>query len=436
MPRLRKDVLKPATYSVPDRSGKQRHSIEFTDADISHLLTRYQEMTAAGLHVPVSWNHQDDAKPKADRLADRARHVIGWAEGADIEGKTLAFNLDIPDDADAKQAKTTRYVSPEMVTDWVDGMGRMWPGRSITHIAVTAMPVNPDQKPFEQLSIIRLSLADVEPDPMPTDIQPMLAYLAKRKIVFPKGTTADNLLPRLNTIRMALDEEAGEESETPEAAPPAEGEAPAAPPADDGKAAMMKKAVQYLQGQGIHLPDDTTDKNFVERLCVACHALENSQGADDVETPNPNAAPQDQPKPAPADPGIMMSLDREKKRADRAEALLLKSEKASLGQRIQRLKVSKPIRDKLLAGLKTERLSLQEDGSLSMSELVTTVKAYEALDPESINPVLLSVDRGSETPTPVPDPEVTAATKASDHAKYKLSGGRLGALMNGQGVEN
>ncbi len=432
MPRLRKDVLKPATYSVPDRSGKKRHRVEFTGADITHLLTRYKEMQAAGLHVPVSWNHQDEAKPKADRLADRAKHVLGWAEDAQVVGDTLEFDLDIPDDADAKQAKTARYVSPEMVTDWVDGSGRVWPGRSITHIAVTAMPVQANQKPFEQLSIIRLSLADLEPDAMTINLKPMLAYLAKRKITLPEGTPADKLLRRLNVVRLGYEE--GEESEDKaETETEAEGEKDVP---GSGKEAMFKKVMEYLQGQGIHLPEDTDKSNFIERLCVACHALENSSGDSDVETPNPND-PANTPQPADiSGGGMMMSLQREladeKKKTASLSATLLKTEKENLARRIEKLPVSKPMRDKLAASLKTERLSLADDGSLSASDLVLTVKAYEALDNDSISPVQLSLDRSRQggTPSAVPDPD--DGSKLDESVMSRLTGGRYSA-PNGKG---
>ncbi len=199
----------------------------------------------------------------------------------------------------------------------------------------------------------------------------------------------------------------------------------------------MKKAVEYLQGQGIHLPEDTNEENFVERLCVACHALENS--GQDVETPNPNEQPggAGQPQPAPTGGAMMMSLERdleaEKKKTASLEARLLKTEKDNLAGRIAKLPVSKPMRDKLTSQLKTERLSLADDGSLSMSELVLTVKAYEALDSDSISPVLMSLDRqrSGGTPQPVPDPD-NKGEKPDQHVMDRLTGGRYKTPANGK----
>jgi hypothetical protein len=432
--RLRKDVLRPATYSVPDRSGKKRNRVTFDRDYVRRLHSRYHDMKAAGLHVPVSWEHQDSAKPddeagRAQRLADKARLIFGYAEDAVIEpGDLLQFDLDIPNDADASQAKVVRYVSPEIVNDFVDGSGRLWEGPSITHIAVTGKPVQHAQQPFQQLSYIRLSLADIDTEPpMTIDLKPVLAYLAKRKINIRKGTKPEKLLTRLHACRLGFEDEGDEGEEKAEKEVEGDGE---------GKA--MKKALEYLEGQGVHLPPDTNAENFIERLCVACHALENSKEEEDVETPNPNEPPASAEQPKPADTGgMMMSLERDlkasKARAEAAEARLLKSEKEGLQRRIGALSVSKPIRDKLLASLKTERLSLTEDGALAMSELVTTVKAYEALDKDSINPVLLSLNRGTskegDKPSVIPNPD--EGSGLDDHVMSRMTGGRYKTATNG-----
>lgn len=164
MPRVKKDVLKPGRYRLAD--GRL---IEYTQGDVKRLGQRLKQMKAAGLHVPMAWEHQDDAKPRsrAERMADRARFNLGFAEDAVMEGGRLICEIDVPDEEDARRLASARYVSPEVVTDWIDGLDRRWPGRSITHIAVTTHPVNPDQKPFERLSrgVERFSIADlVEPD--------------------------------------------------------------------------------------------------------------------------------------------------------------------------------------------------------------------------------------------------------------------------------
>ncbi len=93
--------------------------------------------------------------------------------------------------------------------------------------------------------------------------------------------------------------------------------------------------------------------------------------------------------------------------------------------------MSKPIKDGLRVQLKTERLSLTESGDLAMSELVTTVKAYEKLDSDSINPVLLSLERGGTgKPQVVPNPD-DAPTTPDQHVMDRLTGGRYKVPANG-----
>jgi hypothetical protein len=157
-----KDVIKPGTVRLPD--GRK---VTFTRQDVDRMRQRVAEMAAAGLQVPVAWNHQDAGPMSAaDILASRAKHVIGHASGAALDGGTLAVTLDV-DDADARQLARTKYVSPEIIWDYVDGTGRKWDGPSITHIAVTGRPVDPHQQPFIQLSQdasprrVRLSMEDL-----------------------------------------------------------------------------------------------------------------------------------------------------------------------------------------------------------------------------------------------------------------------------------
>jgi hypothetical protein len=160
-----KDVIKPGTVRLPD--GRK---VTFTRQDVDRMRQRVAEMAAAGLQVPVAWNHQDAGPMSAaDILASRAKHVIGHASGAALDGGTLAVTLDV-DDADARQLARTKYVSPEIIWDYVDGTGRKWDGPSITHIAVTGRPVDPHQQPFIQLSQdasprrVRLSMEDLMAD--------------------------------------------------------------------------------------------------------------------------------------------------------------------------------------------------------------------------------------------------------------------------------
>jgi len=398
VPRFRKDVLKPGKYSVLTPDGSGRRTVEYTADDCVHLSQRYAEMAAAGLHVPLAWEHQDEAKPASERLADKARLILGWADGAEVGAdKTLGFTLDVPDDDDGKRASIARYVSPEIVTDWQDGSGRVWPGKSITHIAITGKPVQMNQKPFQRLSLntVRLSLEDLE----------------KPKKEEEKAPEGDETPPDDATEDKGIGK-----------------------PPDVGGVGKysVQDAMQGLQALGLHLPPGTDEANLVQHICVACHALANSP-EDDVETPPAAETPPEvtqQPKPAPGNP-VMMSLEhkRDKERADRAEAELVKLHRDDLGRRIKRLRdtgrITKPLADKLSGELKTDRLSLADTGKLAGTPLVHKVEAYEALDEGASTAVHLSHE-----PKEIPNEAESGSTLNPDVMK-RISGGRWnGAAKN------
>lgn len=146
MPRVKKDILYPGTYHLPD--GR---TVSYSRADVKHLKRRLKDMLAAGLHVPMAWGHQDEARPRTvdEILANRARFCLGHAaDASETPEGILEVDLDVPDPADAKRLPSVRFVSPEISEDFVDSTGRLWPGPSITHIAATGRPVQHKQKPF------------------------------------------------------------------------------------------------------------------------------------------------------------------------------------------------------------------------------------------------------------------------------------------------
>lgn len=161
-----KDVLYPGVWHIPNGRGG-RKKVPFSRRDVRALQQRMQEMIAAGLSIPLAAEHQDQAKPltAAERKADWVKRLtLGWAEDAEVapEGY-LTARVAVPLAEDAARLPAARFVSPEIVHDFVDGTGRLWPGPSITHLAVTARPVQYPQRPFQQVrmsNVIRLSLQD------------------------------------------------------------------------------------------------------------------------------------------------------------------------------------------------------------------------------------------------------------------------------------
>lgn len=227
-----KDVLYPGTYHLGD--GRV---VTYTRDDVVHMAQRTKDMVAAGLAIPVCWEHQDDAVPlsAAELRARRARFNLGFlAKGRVSPGGFLEAVLDVPLADDAQRLPAVRFISPEIRRDWIDGSGRLWPGLSITHLAATARPVQHKQQPFRpvpatQLSLARLSLA---------------AYLGDRTMA----------------------------NSTTELRPP-----------------QLKTLLRYLREVGLHLPDDTDMDNLLERLLVAAMtkvgALEDEQDIREPDEP-------------------------------------------------------------------------------------------------------------------------------------------------------
>ena len=384
MPRYRKDTLRPATYSVPDKSGKKRRSIKYTDADTQHLAKRFRDMKAAGLKIPVVWEHQADGLPLteeqlAERLADRARRFIGYADGVDLDAAAkLDLELEVPDESDARQFEKVGFVSPGIVHDYIDGSGHLWPGRSIVHLAVTPRPVQHNQNMPERLSLSLydfecLSLDDLEDDPVD-----------------------DN-----------------DADDTPvDTKPDGEGE---------GEGSFsVEEVMKQLEEFGIHLAPGTTEENFFQHLSVALHALQGAKDSgSELDTPDKT----EEPEPVPEQSPVMMSMQRQ---LEGLRKTAVKGFRKDLTTRIEALKtsgrISKPVRDKLMSELKAENLSLTDDGELAQSRLLAKVEAYEDLDKGAF----LSMDRGQ--PTPVPDPDEQAAEaekKDNEEMANKLSRGRF-----------
>lgn len=235
MPTFTKDVLYPGTYRLLD--GRR---VSYTRADVKHLTQRLKDMTAAGLQVPVAWEHQDGAKPSP---AAAAKGNLGFAlDAEETADGYLTAKLDIPADDDAKRLPSVRFVSPEIVNDFVDGSGRKWPGASITHIAVTPRPVQHRQKPFQP---VRMSQ---------------------------------------NTVRLSLgDYQMADEKEPEEKEGEGEGE---------GGGDKLKKALEALTKIDLMLGDDTTLETLLDRLTVAIETKLAHEGLsdDDKEEPAADAA--------------------------------------------------------------------------------------------------------------------------------------------------
>lgn len=298
-------------------------------------------MLAKGLNVPVCLEHRSDAKPKAlsadDLKSWKARGTVGHVENYELDSANRVWvNVELPDDADAKQAHKLRFCSPE-IDNFTDGDGQDW-GEVITHVALTPRPRQYDQPPIARLSLT-----------------------GPIRLAFDPKTGED----------MADEKEDKDEGGKEEEAPPEKKESPQVN-------AKIKGVIEALKSIGMNIPDEVTDADGLIIAIKAANGPDDGAGAED-ELPE-NIGPTTQ------NPPIGLSHDAtaaEKKSIARAD----KMERAALKNRIDTLlksgRIGPPIAQKLNGQLGQIQLSFSADGELASNAVLIQIEAYEALPRQS-----------------------------------------------------
>lgn len=331
MARFRKDLLYPGAYRLAD--GR---TVRYTPEKVDHLARRARDMLAAGLNIPVCWDHQPAAPLTEDeKRAQKVKNCLGFVEAAGrTEDGFLETEFEVPDPEDARRLPAVRYVSPQIMEDFVDGDGRLWPGESITHVAVTPRPVRHRQRPFVPVA-------------MSLD-----ANRGKRVVNLSLGdyTMADEL---------DVEDKVEESNADPD----------------------FKSLVEALRGKGMNIPDEVHD---LKTLVIAIKAGGEPDGdehheeepSDDLDATLEGGA--GGPSAGPEQP-VMMSLDAVKAR----DSKLLDHERKEVERRINRLlnsgRIDKTLHGEMLAELKKVNLSLDAQGALRPHRLTAQVQAYERL---------------------------------------------------------
>lgn len=350
-----KDVLYPGEWQLPD-GRKWKASPEL----VAHLSQRAKDMLAAGLSIPLAWEHDDGAKPRtaAQKAADFAKTTPGYLESSILTAEgILEVGVEIPVDTDAKRMPAVRFASPEIISDFIDGTGRLWPGPSITHVAITPRPVQTPQKPFQPVAMsqgavvpVRLSLAGFTPIRL-------------------GGSMADD-----------NDDKKGDKGGEGK-----KGDKTGDATLDAG--GKLKEVIEALSGDGYGFPEDTNPENFLERLhtAVLTKKASGAAGGGSVEPPVSDA--DNNP--------VVMSLTKR----------LMETERKTLAARAEALfssgRISKPIKDKLVADLATVKLSMAPStGELLPNSVVSRIEAYEAIEEGTVFPPVRLSDGEQRPPKP------------------------------------
>jgi hypothetical protein len=415
MAKFRKDALYCGDWHLPD--GRVfRCTPELRDG----LARRLGEMREAGLHIPLAWEHQDDAVPLSadERRANRARFNCGFAERAEVSGGALSVVVDVPGSADAERLPSARFVSPEIRWDWRDGTGKVWEGPSITHIAVTPRPVQHAQRPFEPVSMSH----DERSTPFRLSLD---GYQRAVRMADDNDTDdladdgGDGAAAGGDTDFADLDDAGGDE------------------PAGGEDAAMLPDVLAVLARLGLVLPGDTSPSNLIARLHTAGLTMEHHTKGGDGGADDPNALPGEPPvgagdaQPQQVQPqmpvGMSMSEANELKSDNaRMKAALLKKERKELLGHVADLartgRINKPIADDLTARITKVQLSLAADGNLVPNAVLSEIAAYQKLPEGCVMPAGARLSSYGHGPRVVEDPVTETDAREQEEIIAKMSG--------------
>jgi len=128
-----KDMIHTGNYVHPSRDFSLA-----VDADrLSRWAATGQKMLAAGVAIPINCDH-----------SDKARDVVGYVKEFKLDDdRLLGLCQFIGDDAALTAARN--LVSVGIDPTFTDGQGQHW-GEAIVHVALTPVPVVPDQDDFMQ----------------------------------------------------------------------------------------------------------------------------------------------------------------------------------------------------------------------------------------------------------------------------------------------
>ena len=382
-----KDALLPGVWVTA-----KGQVFECTETDLRHFHDRTKEQIKHGAPIPWTWEHQhDDNGSKqlsaSDLLAKWAQNTGGHIHDVRLgDDGALEVLMDV-DDADRPKLEATKYVSPDIRHNWrdrngpeSDALGPYWPGQSFAHIAVTPMPVQYPQRPFDFSAPVSLSSANVDvslSSALQLSSGPKMAAKPKKDDAAPADAAPPADAP-------------------PDAAPPADAPPDDQPGSDlDGGGSAdassdgaliqaFAEAVGHL-GIAIYATPDTDLKTAVEHFISAFKTHKSVSEMGDADNQDPNN-PQNPMEPEVAEnPPIMMSATPSPREQKLAAKLLAQSTKG-LGERIAVLHARGFIDDAMrreligeLGEIKLSAADLTEECELKPLPLMAKIAVLERL---------------------------------------------------------
>lgn len=366
-----KDICYPGRVHVPDARDPNKVNVyTFTPEDMRALERTGNQKVADLWNIPVCWEHQDvlPARLSQNPGVDLAKGVFARLKrfSRTPDGRLKAL-IEGTDPEDRKQIEKVGFVSPEIAWDWRDSDGKVWHGPSVTHLAVTARPVQRHQNAF-----------GTDPDAPPPGLRVnSLENLVRMS--FGNSRNAPRVAP---TLRLSLAHYRG-------------GLATGATNMADeftgteGKKSAWERIADSLAMCGVKIGDGANVKDadhLADLIEVAClnrpQELETEDDLppeEELETPPPVEGDLGEPPPGAAaepPPPIQMSANA-RAVADRLiarerELLIARAEK------VRRSGAMKPAAgDALVEEVRTCRLSLTAQGTVQRNDTITRLEALE-----------------------------------------------------------
>jgi hypothetical protein len=187
-----KEMIHAGKYVHPTR----RFSLNVDDYRLRRWADAGTNMLEAGVAVPINCDH-----------SDRAQDVVGYVKRFKLEGDQL-LGLCQFIGPDAALTAARNQVSVGIDPDFTDGEARNW-GEAIVHLALTPVPVVPDQGEFMEASDDQTLVLD-EDEAETAAIGSTPQQLARLRELLPNAAdlNAENCLARVLEYLESVEQEA------------------------------------------------------------------------------------------------------------------------------------------------------------------------------------------------------------------------------------
>lgn len=159
MPLIEKEIIAPGTYFYTDEKTGLPRKLDVTPELNNYWLEQGKEMLAAGLTIPVPYEHDFSSHPMTPK--DKLLNNAGWVADYRIKDfvdpvrgplKDVLFGVvDVQDEEIARKLpRTIRWTSP-WINSFTDGQGKEW-RNVISHLALTTRPRIAKQAPFGSIA--------------------------------------------------------------------------------------------------------------------------------------------------------------------------------------------------------------------------------------------------------------------------------------------